>query len=85
MGLNIAGILEIIELHWNIFYQTCSVCGPQATFGPWDVADWPRNGLYCWLTEFPVVSSNLPFGYSLQYSWIVLKHIVSTSFDVTYV
>jgi hypothetical protein len=35
--------------------------------GPRDVADWHDNGLYSWLIQFPVVSENLSFGYSLEH------------------
>jgi hypothetical protein len=48
--------------------EAVSVSGPRATSGPQDVADWPCNGLYSRLIEFPVVSSDLPLGYLLQYN-----------------
>jgi hypothetical protein len=47
--------------------KTYSISGPLAKAGPRHVADWPENGLYSWLIQLPVVSSDLPFGYSLKY------------------
>jgi hypothetical protein len=47
-------------------YQAYSISGPQATSGPWYIADWPYNGLYSWLIQFRVVFSDLPFTYPLD-------------------
>jgi hypothetical protein len=48
--------------------QAYSISSLRATSGLQDVADWPNYHLNSWLTEFPVVSSDLPFGYSLEYN-----------------
>jgi hypothetical protein len=61
------------------------ISGPRVTSGSRDIADWSNSGLYSWLIQFPVISSDLPFRYSLELNWIVLKQIVSTSFGVTQV
>jgi hypothetical protein len=45
--------------------EAYSVSDPRATYGPRDDVDWPD--IYSWIIQFPVVSSDLPFGYSLDY------------------
>jgi hypothetical protein len=50
----------------NTIAQAFSISGPQAKFGPRDVADWTDNGLYSLSIHFSVVYSDFPLGYSLQ-------------------
>jgi hypothetical protein len=54
--------MDLLTLHFIPVMQAYSVSGPQ------DVADCPESVTCSWLTLFPVVSSDLPFRYPLQYN-----------------
>jgi hypothetical protein len=75
-------VLDKLIIAWEAY----SISSPRATSSPRDVTDWPKNGLYTRLIQFPIVSEDIAFGYSLEYKYIVLlnflKQIMCTSFDV---